>query len=275
MNIRHTLYLIPAAAVLLLAATACTQDELADDTRLPEGEYPLIINATGLSVEATPASTRATVDGDWDGVTSVALSLGDETKEYNVTTTDAEKKTATLSNNLSPFWWTSRNDITVSAWWPCKDGEDNFLTTMPAVVVKADQSTVNDFAASDYISAENQTVRFDNPTLTFSHRTVRVTIILREGAGINNLTGAEVYVTGLSTDNGNPATISTYTPSDKTYEADRCGRRAIHTSGLEWRHLLLPPEEQRGAGSQQPLHLHRRCHCQGAGADRLHHRRLG
>ena len=156
------------------------------------------------------------MDGDWDGVASVALSLGDETKEYNVTTTDAEKKTATLSNNLSPFWWTSRNDITVSAWWPY---DPTNISQMPAVVVKADQSTVNDFAASDFISAENQTVRFDNPTLTFSHRTARVTIILREGAGINDLTGAEVYVTGLSTDGGNPASITTYVPSDKTYEA--------------------------------------------------------
>lgn len=220
MSFRHLSHILSGAAVLLLAATACTQDELADGTRLPEGEYPLIINATGLSVEATPASTRATVDGDWDGVASVALSLGDETKEYNVTASDADGyKTATLSNNLSPFWWTSRNDITVSAWWPCKDEEDNLLTTMPAVVVKADQSTANDFAASDYISAEKQTVRFDDPTLTFSHRTARVTVILREGAGINDLTGAEVYVTGLSTDNGNPATITTYAPSDKTYEA--------------------------------------------------------
>ena len=216
MSFRHLSHILSGAAVLLLAATACTQDELADDTRLPEGEYPLIINATGLSVEATPASTRATVDGDWDGVASVALSLGDETKEYNVTTTDAEKKTATLSNNLSPFWWTSRNDITVSAWWPY---DPTNISQMPAVVVKADQSTVNDFAASDFISAENQTVRFDNPTLTFSHRTARVTIILREGAGINDLTGAEVYVTGLSTDGGNPASITTYVPSDKTYEA--------------------------------------------------------
>ena len=96
-----------AWAALTLALAACTQNELADNNRLPEGEYPVVIRATGLSVEATPQaapSTRATVDGDWDGVASVALSLGDETKEYNVTTTDAEKKTATLSNNLSPFW---------------------------------------------------------------------------------------------------------------------------------------------------------------------------
>ena len=216
MSFRHLSHILSGAAVLLLAATACTQDELADGTRLPEGEYPLIINATGLSVEATPASTRATVDGDWDGVASVALSLGDETKEYNVTTTDAEKKTATLSNNLSPFWWTSRNDITVSAWWPY---DPTNISQMPAVVVKADQSTQADFQSSDYISAEKQTVRFDDPTLTFSHRTARVTVILREGAGINDLTGAEVYVTGLSTDDGNPATITTYAPSDKTYEA--------------------------------------------------------
>ena len=70
-----------AALVLLLAA--CTQDELADDNRLPEGEYPVVIRATGLSVEATPQaapSTRATVDGDWQGVTSVALKRGDAVK---------------------------------------------------------------------------------------------------------------------------------------------------------------------------------------------------
>ena len=215
MSFRHLSYILSGAAVLLLAATACTQDELADDTRLPEGEYPLIINATGLSVEATPAS-RATVDGNWDGVTSVALSLNDETKEYSVTTTDAEKKTATLSNNLSPFWWTSRNDITVSAWWPY---DPTNISQMPAVVVKAEQSTQAGFQSSDYISAENQTVHFDDPTLTFSHRTARITVNLREGAGINDLTGAEVYVTGLSTDGGNPATISTYASGNYTYEA--------------------------------------------------------
>ena len=219
MNIRHTLYLIPAAAVLLLAATACTQDEQADVTRLPEGEYPLIINATGLQAVATPASTRATVDGNWDGVTSVALSVGGMVKEYSVTTTDTEKKTATLSRENDPFWWTSREDITVSAWWPCKDDGDNLLTTMPSVVVKQDQSTQKAFAASDFIAAIDQTVQFDNPTLEFSHRTARITVNLREGAGINDLTGVKVYVTGLSTDGGNPSSISTYAPGNDTYEA--------------------------------------------------------
>ena len=213
MSFRHLSYILSGAAVLLLAATACTQDELADDTRLPEGEYPLIINATGLQAVATPASTRATVDGNWDGVTSVALSVGGTVKEYDVTASDADGyKTATLSSDTDPFWWTSREDITVSAWWP-------YGTTMPDVVVKADQSTKEGFEGSDFISAEAQTVQFDHPMLEFSHRTARITVLLKPGDGITSVTGADVSVTGLGTDNGNPATIKTYAPDGNTYEA--------------------------------------------------------
>ena len=216
MNIRHTLYLIPAAAVLLLAATACTQDELADDTRLPEGEYPLIINATGLQAVATPASTRTTVDGNWDGVTSVALSVGGVVKEYSVTTTDTEKKTATLSRENDPFWWTSRDPITVSAWCPFDNAD---ITQMPAVKVAEDQSKLADFQNSDFISAENQTVKFDDPKLTFTHRTARVTINLKPGTGITSVDGATVSLTSLSADNENPTVIKTYKASRNTYEA--------------------------------------------------------
>ena len=207
-DMKHNLLFLCAAAFVL---AACTQDERSGGA-LPEGEYPLIINATGLQAVATPASTRATVDGNWDGVTSVALSVGGTVKEYSVTTTDTEKKTATLSRNSDPFWWTSRDPITVSAWWP-------YATTMPDVVVKSDQRTQADFVASDFISAENQTVQFDNPNLTFSHSTARITVNLEKGNGITNVTGADVYVTGLSTDGGNPASISTYASGNDTYEA--------------------------------------------------------
>ena len=212
MNIRHALYLIPAAAVLLFAATACTQDDLGGGT-LPEGEYPLVIRATGLQAVATPASTRATVDGDWQGVQTVALSVGGTVKEYDVTASDADDyRSATLSSDTDPFWWTSREDITVSAWWP-------YGTTMPDVVVKADQSTKAGFEGSDFIAALNKTVQFDNPTLKFSHRTARITVLLKPGDGITSVAGADVYVTGLGTDNGNPATIRTYAPDGATYEA--------------------------------------------------------
>ena len=212
MGNRLPLHILSAATVLLFAATACTQDDLGGGT-LPEGEYPLVIRATGLQAVATPASTRATVDGDWQGIQTVALSVGGTVKQYNVTASDADGyRSATLSSDTDPFWWTSREDITVSAWWP-------YGTTMPDVVVKADQSTKEGFEGSDFISAEAQTVQFDHPTLEFSHRTARITVHLKPGAGIPSVSGADVYVTGLGTDNGNPATIKTYAPDGDTYEA--------------------------------------------------------
>ena len=214
---RHRLF-IPAATALLFALAACTQDELAGDNRLPEGEYPVVIRATGLSVETTPLaapSTRAAVDGDWQGVTSVALKMGDAVKEYTVTAS-TDFKSATLSRENDPYYWTSRNPITVSAWWPFNNAD---ITQMPAVKVAEDQSKLADFQNSDFISAENRKVEFNNPTLEFTHRTARVTIELKPGTGFTSVAGAMVSLVSLSADNGNPTAIKTYNASGNTYEA--------------------------------------------------------
>ena len=214
---RHRIF-IPAATALLFALAACTQDELAGDNRLPEGEYPVVIRATGLSVEATPLaapSTRASVDGDWQGVTSVALKMGDAVKEYTVTAS-TDFKSATLSRENDPYYWTSRDPITVSAWWPFNNAD---ITQMPAVKVAEDQSKLADFQNSDFISAENRKVEFNNPTLEFTHRTARVAIELKPGTGFTSVAGATVSLVSLSADNGNPTAIKTYNASGNTYEA--------------------------------------------------------
>ena len=214
---RHRIF-IPAATALLFALAACTQDELAGDNRLPEGEYPVVIRATGLSVEATPLaapSTRAAVDGDWQDVTSVALKMGDAVKEYTVTAS-TDFKSATLSRENDPYYWTNRDPITVSAWWPFNNAD---ITQMPAVKVAEDQSKLADFQNSDFISAENRKVEFNNPTLEFTHRTARVTIELKPGTGFTSVAGAMVSLVSLSADNGNPTAIKTYNASGNTYEA--------------------------------------------------------
>ena len=195
----------------MFALAACTQDEAAEGT-LPAGEYPLIIQANGLDVTAAPAS-RATVDGDWQGVTSVALRLDGAVKEYTVTASDADGyRSATLSRTANPFYWTSRNDITVSAWWP-------YAETLPAVKVAEDQSTLAAFQGSDFISAENQTVTFSDPKLTFTHRTARVTVVLKLGTGIASVAGATVSLVSLSAEGSNPTAIKTCNTSGDTYEA--------------------------------------------------------
>lgn len=199
---KYTALLCAMAAIGL---AACTQDELTDGT-LPEGKYPLVINATGL--QTATLDTRATVDGNWDDVNSVAVQVGDEVKEYFVdATTDPTK--ATLSNDTDPFYWDATT-MTVSAWHP-------YGATMPEVVVQKDQSIADNFAASDFISAKDE-VSIDNPTLVFSHRTARVRVILK-GDEITSVDGATVSLIDLTTEGGNPAAISAYKSADNTFEA--------------------------------------------------------
>ena len=206
---KRTTIHISAALALLLGFAACTQDEAGF---LPEGAEgtPVVFTATGLNPAATAtAGTRAPVDGDWEGVQSVAVRMDGTVKAYDVTpTTD---RTGAMLTSDDPHYWTNHDDITVTAWWPYTEGE----TTPPAVVVRADQSSPTDFEGSDFISAENQPVSYGNPTLRFTHRTARVTVILTDYTeGM-----ASVKLTGLSTENGNPAVIAPYDKGGDTYTA--------------------------------------------------------
>ena len=199
-----------ALAALALSLVACTQDEAGF---LPEGAEgtPIVFTATGLNPAATAtAGTRAPADGNWEGVQSVAVLMDGTVKTYNVTLTTADPTSATLTST-DPYYWTNHNDITVTAWWPYTAGE----TTPPAVKVKANQSAQKDFEGSDLIVADGQTVTYGSPTLRFTHRTARVTIVLTDYTeGL-----ASVRLTGLSTENGNPDIIVPYDKGSNTYTA--------------------------------------------------------
>ena len=205
---RTTIHIF-AALALLLGLAACTQDEAGF---LPEGAEgtPIVFTATGLNPVATAiAGTRAPADGNWTGVQSVAVLMDGTVKTYNVTPT-ADPTSATLTST-DPYYWTNHKDITVTAWWPYTAGE----TTPPAVKVKANQSAQKDFEGSDLIVADGQTVTYGSPTLRFTHRTVRVTIVLTDYTeGL-----ASVQLTGLSTEGDNPDIIVPYDKGSNTYTA--------------------------------------------------------
>ncbi|WP_418288681.1 fimbrillin family protein [Leyella stercorea] len=199
-----------ALAALALLLGACTQDEAGFLSEGAEGT-PIVFTATGLNPAATAtAGTRAPVDGNWEGVQSVAVLMDGTVKAYDVTLTTADPTSATLTST-DPYYWTNHNDITVTAWWPYTAGE----TTPPAVKVKANQSTQKDFEGSDLIVADGQTVTYGSPTLRFTHRTARVTIVLTDY--IEGL--ASVRLTGLSTEGDNPAEITPYDKGSNTYIA--------------------------------------------------------
>ena len=199
-----------ALAALALLLGACTQDEAGF---LPEGAEgrSIVFTATGLNPAATAtAGTRAPVDGNWEGVQSVAVLMDGTVKAYDVTPSTADPTSATLTST-DPYYWTNHNNITVTAWWPYTAGE----TTPPAVKVKANQSTQKDFEGSDLIVADGQTVTYGSPTLRFTHRTARVTIVLTDYTeGL-----ASVQLTGLSTEGDNPDIIVPYDKGSNTYTA--------------------------------------------------------
>ena len=199
-----------ALAALALLLGACTQDEAGF---LPEGTEgtPIVFTATGLNpVAKATVGTRAPADGNWDGVQSVAVLMDGTVKTYNVTPSTVDNTSATLTST-DPYYWTNHKDITVTAWWPYTAGE----TTPPAVKVKANQSAQKDFEGSDLIVADGQTVTYGSPTLRFTHRTARVTIVLTDYTeGL-----ASVQLTGLSTEGGSPDIIVPYDKGSNTYIA--------------------------------------------------------
>ena len=199
-----------ALAALALLLGACTQDEAGF---LPEGTEgtPIVFTATGLNpVAKATVGTRAPADGNWDGVQSVAVLMDGTVKTYNVTPSTVDNTSATLTST-DPYYWTNHKDITVTAWWPYTAGE----TTPPAVKVKANQSAQKDFEGSDLIVADGQTVTYGSPTLRFTHRTARVTIVLTDHTeGL-----ASVQLTGLSTEGGSPDIIVPYDKGSNTYIA--------------------------------------------------------
>ena len=130
MKKRHSIHLLLAAAALLLATAACTQDELADGDRLPEGQYPLEIARITLGVEGGEAqpwgapATRVSENGDGTG------SVFDTGDPFAVQIIDDGTETATYTvqddgtaTSDAPLYWTNTTpNRTVSAWYPAKSG---------------------------------------------------------------------------------------------------------------------------------------------------------
>lgn len=129
MKKRHSIHLLLAAAALLLATAACTQDERTDGDRLPEGQYPVEIARITLGVEGGEAQpwgapqTRVSENADgtgsvweWDGSEMIGVQLGDKTTTYTLNTDH------TLLADRQLYWTSTAPNQPVTAWYPATDG---------------------------------------------------------------------------------------------------------------------------------------------------------
>ena len=199
MNKRTLLSILPAAALLLLAA--CTQDEPGGQgNELPYGEYPLQIGGVTLDVEssAEPWSaegpqTRVTEDNtdgkssvwEWNGSEMIGVRLGNETATY---TLSADKNLITDRQ----LYWTSTAPTTVTAWYPTDE-----------TVNLSDQSE----GLAYMLKAEVPGATYDNKiTLSFKHQLAKVRVVL-SGTQASLAQSVEVYGYTTCTNNeGAPVT---------------------------------------------------------------------
>ena len=196
MNKRTLITIIPAAALLLLAA--CTQDEPGGQSNeLPYGEYPLQIGGVTFDVEssAEPWSaegpqTRVAEDNtdgmssvwEWNGSEMIRVQLGDETADYTLNA----GKTLTSDKQL---YWTSTAPATVTAWYPTNETVD-----------LSDQSE----GLAYMLKAEVPDATYDNViALGFKHQLAKVRVVL---SGTQAALAQSVEVYGYTTCTNNEGT---------------------------------------------------------------------
>lgn len=224
MNKRTLITIIPAAALLLLAA--CTQDEPGGQSNeLPYGEYPLQIGGVTFDVEssAEPWSaegpqTRVAEDNtdgmssvwEWNGSEMIRVQLGDETADYTLNA----GKTLTSDKQL---YWTSTAPATVTAWYPTNETVD-----------LSDQSE----GLAYMLKAEVPDATYDNViALGFKHQLAKVRVVL-SGTQAALAQSVEVYGCTTCTNNEGVPVIdnaqqgwlkmqhTTYTDGTECWEAN-------------------------------------------------------
>ena len=181
-DMKHNLLFLCAAALVL---AACTQDELADGTRLLEGQYPLEIAAVTLGVEGGEAQpwgapqTRVSENADGTG------SVFDMNNQFSVQIEgDTQTAIYTVQSDGSftagtPLFWSDRNDHTVNAWYPATDGtldlrdQDNGLA---------------------YLLHGTGTGDYQTPVeLTFTHQLAKVRVTPSDAIGDNEVTSLQLF----------------------------------------------------------------------------------
>jgi len=151
-------------AVAILALASCSQDDVGEGGS-PTDDTPVIFSATGITPLGT---TRATVDGTWEGTEKVTVKVNGVKKTYVVKASSADKKSATLEadTGVEPFKWS--------------EVEGKFVEAYTTDNVLDDQSTLEKYRASDWLHASvNNMTRTSK--LDFKHQVARVVITVSNG----------------------------------------------------------------------------------------------
>ena len=146
-----------------LQLSAYSQDELTENTALPEGEYPLQIGSVTLTAEVS--------EQPWTRVAESTDGMGSEFKAGDAIGVSLNGETATYTYNgntwtsEAPLYWKDKQPATVTAWYPVDETID---------------FTHQDQGLTYLLKADGVEAGFDKPAnLTFSHQLAKVRVKLK------------------------------------------------------------------------------------------------
>ena len=221
-----TIYLV--AALLL---SACSQDELVENTALPEGEYPLQIGSVTLTAEVSEQPwTRVAESTDgmssvWADGDRIGVRIGDneETGIY-VMNVDAEGRVVGVTPEKAVYW-KDKQPATVTAWYPVEE--------------EIDFTQQNVKGLTYLLKADGVEAGYDTPAnLTFTHQLAKVRVVL-EGDKANEVQTVTVRSHLTSPNNQGDlgsltSTENKYVPMmEATYNGQRCWEANLRPGYLE------------------------------------------
>ena len=214
-------------AICLVAAlllSACSQDELTENTALPEGEYPLQIGSVTLTAEVSEQPWTRVAEST-DGMSSefkagdaIGVSLNGETATYTYD--------GTAWTSEAPLYWKDKNYATVTAWYPVEEEID---------------FTQQDVKGLTYLlkGTSNADADYDTPAnLTFAHQLAKVRVVL-EGTKATEV--QQVYVRSYPKSVNNQGDLGETTGGDPiyvpmmeaTYNGQRCWEANLRPGYLD------------------------------------------
>ena len=172
-------------ACCVLALTACSDDTTGDDSRLPDGEYPMTFIA---AVDGLTVTRAGTADGEWTTTDQIAVQVSnaESGNGIKIYAPSGNGNNATLTSD-DPFYWQSSDETkTVSAWY-CGDGttasgKENAEKVPTSWSVQPDQDKGDGYQESDFLYAAPKSIQFSSTdkSLEFTHQTARVVINIKK-----------------------------------------------------------------------------------------------
>ena len=172
-------------ACCVLALTACSDDTTGDDSRLPDGEYPMAFTAV---VDELTVTRAGTADGEWTTTDRIAVQVSnaESGNEIKIYAPSDNGNNVTLTSD-DPFYWQSKDETKTIRAWYCGDsstasGGINTRGVPTSWRVQSNQNEGESYQMSDFLYAAPKDISFSdtNKSLAFTHQTARVVINIKK-----------------------------------------------------------------------------------------------